>query len=486
MGRHHLPLAKGFRDREAYEEPYSLLPFRFLRLDPGRYVVTNLVGEYCVLNDADLVALAEKRVERSSPLYRTLVSRQFIREGDDTLPLELLAARYRTQREPLKQFTALHIFVVTLRCDHSCPYCQVSRVTEDKVTFDMSRDTADRAIELMFQSPSPYLKVEFQGGEALLNFDLVRHIVLQTQARNDGRRVDFVIATNLSPVDDAMLRFCQEHSIQISTSLDGPEWLHNMNRPNRGHDSYRRAVDGIRRVREWLGPNGVSALMTASVGSLKHPRAIVDEYVRLGFRSVFLRWISPYGFALRSTKTSSYHTDDFLAFYKRGLDYILDLNKQGVPMQEDYASIILRKMLTPWPTGYVDLQSPTGLGTGVLVYNYDGDVYASDESRMLAEMGDYTFRLGNVHRSAYAELFISSGWLQMVSETMAEGLPGCVDCALQPYCGTDPVFNHATQRKLHGHRPTSEFCRRNMEIMRHLIRVMEDDPDARRIMRGWA
>ena len=33
----------------------------------------------------------------------------------------------------------------------------------------------------------------------------------------------------------------------------------------------------------------------------------------------------------------------------------------------------------------------------MLVYNYDGDVYASDEGRMLAEMNDDTFKIGNVH-----------------------------------------------------------------------------------------
>jgi hypothetical protein len=37
------------------------------------------------------------------------------------------------------------------------------------------------------------------------------------------------------------------------------------------------------------------------------------------------------------------------------------------------------------------------IGIGALVYNYDGDIYASDEGRMLAEMGDRTFRLGSVH-----------------------------------------------------------------------------------------
>ena len=34
----------------------------------------------------------------------------------------------------------------------------------------------------------------------------------------------------------------------------------------------------------------------------------------------------------------------------------------------------------------MDLRSPAGAGMGVVVYNYNGNVYASDESRMLAEM----------------------------------------------------------------------------------------------------
>ncbi|HBQ17776.1 MAG: His-Xaa-Ser system radical SAM maturase HxsB [Sandaracinaceae bacterium] len=483
----HLPLAKGFHAESAYRPAsYELLPFRFLPLDAERYVLTNLVGEYVVLGRAELHALVEHRIDVESSSYRTLISRGFVREPDSSLALELLAARYRTQREPLRTFTALHIFVVTLRCDHSCPYCQVSRVTEDKQAFDMTKETADRSIDLVFQSPSPYLKIEFQGGEPLLNFGLIQYVVEEAERRNDGRTVEFVIATNLSPLTDEMLRFCRDHQVQISTSLDGPEWLHNKNRPKRGNDSHRRTVEGIERVRAALGPNGVSALMTTSIGSLKHPKGIIDEYVRLGFRSIFLRWISPYGFALRSTKTSSYETEQFLDFYKRGLDYVLELNKQGVPFQEEYASIILRKMLTPWGSGYADLQSPTSLGLSVLVYNYDGDVYASDEGRMLAEMDDFTFRLGNVHRESYRDLFLASDWLSMVSDTMSEGLPGCVDCAMQPYCGTDPVFHHATQGDMVGHRPTSDFCRRNMEIMRHLIRLMEDEPEARAILRSWA
>ena len=143
------------------------------------------------------------------------------------MALDLLATKYRSKHSRLADFTGLHIFVVTLRCDHSCPYCQVSRVSSDRAAYDMSRDTAQKAIDLMFRSPSPYLKVEFQGGESLLNFDLIREIVIETERRNmsESRDIAFVIATNLSPITDEMLSFAKAHHICISTSLEGPRDL---------------------------------------------------------------------------------------------------------------------------------------------------------------------------------------------------------------------------------------------------------------------
>ena len=114
------------------------------------------------------------------------------------------------------------MFVVTLRCEHSCQYCQVSRQSDNKLQFDMSLADADAALGLALRSPSPAIKIEFQGGEPLLNFGLIQHIVRETERRNADKQVAFVIATNLALVDREMLAFCYEHDINISTSLDGP------------------------------------------------------------------------------------------------------------------------------------------------------------------------------------------------------------------------------------------------------------------------
>ena len=143
-------------------------------------------------------------------------------------------------------------------------------------------------------------------------------------------------------------------------------------------------------------------------------------------------------------------------------------------------------MLTPQNPGYVDLQSPAGIGISAIVYNYDGDVYASDESRMLAEMGDKTFRLGSVLQDDYRSLLLADALLDPLESTVAESIPMCSECAFLPYCGTDPVYHHATQRDAVGNRMLSGFCHRNMEIFRHLIRIMEDSPTDSATLLRWA
>ena len=104
---------------------------------------------------------------------------------------------------------------------------------------------------------------------------------------------------------------------------------------------------------------------------------------------------------------------------------------------------------------------------------------------MLAQMGDRTLRLGNVHTSSYAEIFGGSVVRTLVESSVIESLPGCSDCALQPFCGGDPTFHYATQGDPVGHRPTSDFHRKNSVIIHRLIELLEDDPSARRIFSSW-
>jgi len=252
-----------------------------------------------------------------------------------------------------------------------------------------------------------------------------------------------------------------------------------------GAGSHETVVRNIRRCQEALGVGSVSALMTTSVHSLPHARAIIDEYVSHGLKSVFLRELNPYGFAAKSAKAIGYDLDEFLIFYRDALQYILDLNRRGVPFAEGYATTLLQKILTPFGVGFVDLQSPTGEGFGTVLYNHDGNVYASDEARMLAEMGDPTFRLGTVEDS-WTDLLSSDTMKCIAAAGVAEALPGCSDCVYVPYCGADPIRHYRTQGDLIGHRPSSSFCQKQTAIFGILFDLLDGaSAETQNILLGW-
>ncbi|HWA54283.1 MAG TPA: His-Xaa-Ser system radical SAM maturase HxsB [Solirubrobacterales bacterium] len=479
-----------FREPAAFQAAsadWQLLPFRFERIR-GRVLLTNLVGEHLFLSAEEFEQLGSSDLPTDSPLVRRLRAKHVIREKDDELPVELLAIKARTRYRRLAEFTSLHILVASLRCEHSCPYCQVSRQSSDREAFDMRSETAALALDSAFRSPSQNIKIEFQGGEPLLNFGLIEEVVEAAETRNETehKNLGFVIATNLALLDDRVLDFCRAHNVYISTSLDGPADLHNKNRPRPGRNSWELATAGIQRVREELGVDRVSALMTTTRSSLGRVREIVDAYVEQGLTSIFLRTLSPYGFAIKTKSFNAYDVDHWLPFYEEGLDYIIELNARGVPMVEQYAALILKKMLTNDDPGYVDLTSPAGIGIGAIVYNYDGDVYASDEGRMLAEMGDKTFRLGNLHDDSYEEIMLSEALLAPLEESFAPSAPMCQDCAFETYCGSDPTYHHATSGDFLGRKPTSGFCRRNMAIFKLLLERYEGDATTRALFQTWA
>ncbi|GAA2480404.1 His-Xaa-Ser system radical SAM maturase HxsB [Winogradskya humida] len=467
--------------------PLEHLPFRFERWTDGRVLVTNMVGEHVFLSEAEFSALADLRIADPA-LLRTLRAKHVVRQRGETLPVELLALKYRTQHHRLADFTGLHMFVVTLRCEHSCGYCQVSRRTVARTEFDMSAETAVAAVETAFRSPSPHLKFEFQGGEPLLNMEIVRLVTQEAQRRNrdEGRQLAFVIASNLALLDDEVLDFADEHDVYFSTSLDGPQDLHNGNRPRPGRDSWERTIAGVTRIRKRLGHHRVSALMTTTAASLGKVRDIIDCYLEQGFHDIFLRPVSPYGFALRPRQRRAYDMAAWIDFYREGMDYILELNARGTPVVETYSALVLKKMLTNANPGYVDLTSPAGIGIAALLYNYDGAVYASDEGRMLAENGDMTFRLGDLAEDSYDTLMTGAALLDPLEESYTGSAPQCSDCAFERWCGADPVFHHATTGDPVGRKPESAFCNRNMAVFRYLLDRYTADPHARELFHAWA
>ena len=56
---------------------YSLLPFRFSRLDEDQVFLSNIAGQYLVLNNKNFDLFAKKKLEKNSELYNNLRTNHF-------------------------------------------------------------------------------------------------------------------------------------------------------------------------------------------------------------------------------------------------------------------------------------------------------------------------------------------------------------------------------------------------------------------------
>ena len=466
---------------------FQILPFEFRRFPDDSVLLVNECGDSVFIQASEFDALHQKRFEEIPlEVLHRLESRHFIATSTHLeTAISLCANKYRSRREYLHSSTALHMLVVTLRCNHRCEYCQVSSAEEDAYKYDMPPNVAERVVELAFQSPSPTIKLEFQGGDALLNWPTVMAAVRHAEDLNKTakRTLEFVACTNLYALTDSHLKDMKEHRIMLSVSLDGPKSLHDKHRCLRTDgSSYDMFVRNLAQARKMLGEDCASALMTTTTDSLDQVEAIVDEYVRLGFPGVFFRALNPYGDAYNNHLY--YSPEAFVRMYERGLEHILSLNRRGVRFREYYTELLLHRILTPYPTGFVDLQSPSGAGVSGVIYDYTGDVYPADEARMLARMGNDTFKMGNVFHDDYKKIFLSDVLKQIVRESCVETIPGCATCAYRTYCGVDVFRNYLETGDIANVRNDGFFCRKQTLVFDYLFGRLKD-PDFVSTVSQW-
>ncbi|MBM4353186.1 MAG: His-Xaa-Ser system radical SAM maturase HxsB [Deltaproteobacteria bacterium] len=468
-----------------------LSPFRFGRIR-DQVLVTNEAGGFVLLSEGEFEALMEGSLDEGSPKHEELKSKHFFRSDEATASL---ARDYARKNAFLFSGPYLHIVIVTLRCNEVCVYCHASRRDVSEVAFDMKPELARQVVDTIFESPSPVINIEFQGGEPLVNWETVRFLIDYSVEKNRTARkkLEFSLVTNLSLMDDAKLAFLMSNNVQICTSIDGPKAVHDHNRKLLKGSSYDQAVQWMRKADQAYREKGldpdlyhVEALLTVTRETLKHPREVVDEYVRLGRKAIFLRPLNPFGFAARTFQSIGYTPDEFLRFYFEAMDYMIDLNRRGVEILERTAAILLTKMLTPVDPNYLDLRSPCGAGIGQVAYNYDGTVFTCDEGRMLYQQGDDMFQIGTIPESRYQDLTGSPTVKALAVASCLDNIPGCVDCVFKPYCGVCPVYNYAQQGGIFGQMPTNERCRIYRSILEYLFgRIAGGEKQVLDILTKW-
>ncbi len=483
--------------------PGFAMPFRHREVG-GKVLVTSTEGEFALLSHDEFAAFARGDVPKETSLYKLLAQKNLIKAEFDE---KKLVERVRARKRFLSWGPNLHIMVVTLRCNETCVYCHASRANMDATHTDMTPEIADRTVDQIFATTSPDVTIEFQGGEPLVAFDIVKRIVARARQKNEtaGKRLEFTMVSNMSLMDDEKLKWLVENKVQMCTSVDGPEHLHDKQRKLVGGSAHAEATKWIRRVNEAYAAMGldptlyhVEALLTTTRDALPRWKEIVDTYVDLGCRALFLRPVDPFGFADKTAPRIEYPRREYMEFYRSAVDYMIQLNQRGVEILERFAAIFLTKILGGEDPNFLDVRSPCGAAIGQVAYSYDGKIFTCDEGRMLHEMGDDTFLVGHVaeatgggdadaaFRKRYREVMSHETVRAMAVASNLDAQPDCVNCTYQPYCGVCPVHNHKTQGSIFGRMRESSLCAVHKGIQDYLFeRIGTGGADVVHVFQRW-
>lgn len=464
--------------------PYSVPEHRSLRYDDAHILVTVQPGYWAILNSREYDLYRWHRVHEDPDLLRTLEEKCLVETPRNAA---MIQQGFRGRFQPVFGGTALHIVTNTLRCNHACVYCHAKAVPQNASGYDMDQDTAKATVDFIFQSPAPKLSIEFQGGEPLNNFPILQYIVdrANQKAKDTRKRVDFRITTNLTLMDEDILRYFYENKVGICTSLDGPKEVHDNNRFYLdGQGAYEDVVGWITRIKEVYSKtpgweHTVSALPTITRFSLPYWREIIDEYLRLGITSFPFRQLNNAGNANPRWRALGYPIEDFLHTRRKVFDHILGLNRKGVRMIDSLAAIAAQRLLSTGHTMYTCFGSPCGAALIQSAYNQWGDVFTCDEARSFD-----AFKLGNVKTDTYAQVYGSkaAGEVRALSS-----MAGFSDVAgvWSPFAGGCGVNTYGQFGTMVAPQPIDDTFRTQVDALKMVMERFIFNPEDRKTIYDW-
>ena len=153
------------------------------------------------------------------------------------------------------------------KCNLNCTYCYLG---EKKNTY-MSLETAQKAIDIAVHEANKQhdrtLMVYFIGGEPLMAFNLMKDAVdyARKKCQETNLICKFSTTINGTLVTAEVIDFFVENTFEVKVSLDGPEYVQNLNRRDyAGNGSFEKIIKNLPLLRKYEQETG-NQISVASV-----------------------------------------------------------------------------------------------------------------------------------------------------------------------------------------------------------------------------
>ena len=226
---------------------------------------------------------------RLAPGYSPLIlsealQSKFMLSKEDAVTLSDMVEKEISRAKPGLVAIELNL---TFNCNLTCDYCFVHRKSPHE---RMSLTTAKKAIDLLVErAVFPNIDVIFFGGEPLLEFELIKQIVpyLLEEAEKRNLQVYLAITTNGTLINEEILKYLEEHHINMLLSIDGGPDTHDRYRKTRIGEGTWHKIAGliplVKKYQPWL-----RARMTVSTEAIGSMREDFKQLVDLGVNELII------------------------------------------------------------------------------------------------------------------------------------------------------------------------------------------------------
>jgi uncharacterized protein len=335
---------------------------------------------------------------------------------------------------------SLVIVQSTSFCNLDCSYCYVP---DRSIKGSISDETLSHFFRVLFSSDlSDDCRIVWHAGEPLVSGIAFYERMLEIQRHHNtrGRRIAHWIQTNGTLIDEAWCAFFKQNSVSISISVDGPAFLHDRHRTDRGgRGSFHRVFRGVELLKRWKIPYQVLSVITRE--ALNFP----DEY----FEFLLENGIERSAFNIEElnaqTKRSSMVSkedladrEDLMREYKHFVGTLFNLWKRN------YQEIEIRELSQMYHIVNEKSKnlafrrvSEEQFGMEVLNIKKNGDVSTFSPELIEGNDGDPdSFVLGNVRDlTSFAELMHTPRY-KAIEDEVHTGIEKCrKSCAYFDFCG---------------------------------------------------
>lgn len=169
----------------------------------------------------------------------------------------MLFSEEKIQRTEIKRkITDLTLNIVN-NCNLRCRYCWNMGGSYGRPSLNNKMDSriSYKALDLLVKESAGFrdLVVDFYGGEPLLNFDVIRNTIEYCGKIQREKKINFrfLLATNGTLLDKEAGEFLIENGVDIAVSIDGPQKIHDLQRPFPGRrGSFDAIMKNINSLRE--------------------------------------------------------------------------------------------------------------------------------------------------------------------------------------------------------------------------------------------